>query len=83
MDDSAHDWAAVPPKKKSASGRKINIWFADSQLEEVEKVAEETGNDRASTIRELVNTGLKFRRQLDKLATLADEKPAPAKKARK
>lgn len=67
-DSGTHDWAPVAPKKKSVSGRKINIWFADSQLEEVESVAEETGNDRASTIRELVNLGLKFRRQLDKMA---------------
>jgi len=78
-----HDWAPVLPKTKSASGRKINIWFADSQIEEVEKVAEETGNDRASTIRELVNMGLKFRRQLDKLAVMADKldsaPPAPEK----
>jgi hypothetical protein len=72
-DGGTHDWAAALPKKKNASGRKINIWFADSQIEEVEKVAEETGNDRASTIRELVNTGLKFRRQLDKFAGMADK----------
>ena len=73
-DDSTHDWVVIPPKKKSTSGRKINIWFADTQLDEIEKVAEETGNDRASTIRELVHLGLKFRRQLDKLAGMA-EKP--------
>lgn len=76
-----HDWAAIPPRKKSSSGRKINIWFADNQLEEIESVAEETGNDRASTIRELVHLGLKFRRRLDTLAVMADKPgarpPAP------
>ena len=70
--EGTHDWVAILPKKKSTSGRKINIWFADSQLEEIEVVAAETGNDRASTIRELVHLGLKFRRQLDKLAGMAD-----------
>lgn len=72
-----HVWEAVPPKKKHQSGRKINIWFSDTQLQEMEVVSDETGNDRASTIRDLVSLGLKFRRQLDNLAGLA-EKPAPA-----
>jgi hypothetical protein len=63
-----HDWAPTPGKKKQQPGRKINIWFSDNQLLEVEKVSDETGNDRASTIRELLSLGLKSRRQMDKSA---------------
>lgn len=70
--EGAHEWAAVPPKKKHMSGRKINIWFADSQLDEIGAVSDETGNDRASTIRDLVNLGLKFRRQFDNISSFAD-----------
>ncbi|MFH1540203.1 MAG: hypothetical protein ABIH66_14710 [bacterium] len=67
-DGGTHDWEPMPMpgKKKTQPGRKINIWFADSQLLEIEEVSSETGNDRASTIRELVALGLKCRRQLDK-----------------
>lgn len=65
--EGTHDWEPMPMpgKKKTQPGRKINIWFADSQLLEIENVSDETGNDRASTIRELVSLGLKCRRQLD------------------
>ena len=43
---------------------KINMWFSNAQLEEIEEIGAETGNDRASTIRELVALGIKRRRQL-------------------
>ena len=59
-------WAPAPAQKRHQPGRKINIWFSDNQLLEVEKVSDETGNDRASTIRELLAMGLKYRRQMDK-----------------
>ena len=61
-----HEWAPAPAQKRHQPGRKINIWFSDNQLLEVEKVSDETGNDRASTIRELLAMGLKYRRQMDK-----------------
>lgn len=64
--DGGHKWAPMPGKKKTQPGRKINMWMSDSQLLEIDQVCEETGNDRASTIRDLIVLGLKCRRQIDK-----------------
>ena len=65
-DNAPHDWIPITGKKKSQPGRKFNLWLADAQLQEVEDLCAETGNDRASTIRDLIALGLKCRRQMNK-----------------
>jgi len=58
-DKAAHDWAPMTGKKKTQAGRKVNIWMAETQLMEIEDLCNETGNDRASTMRDLIALGLK------------------------
>lgn len=62
-----HDWGPMPGKKKMQPGRKINMWISDSQLLEIEELSTQTGNDRASTIRDLIALGIKCRRRMDEL----------------
>lgn len=71
-DGGVHDWEPMPGKKKMQPGRKINMWIADSQLLEIEQLSNETGNDRASTIRDLIAIGLKCRRRIDNLTGAGD-----------
>ena len=72
-DGGVHDWAPMPGKKKMQPGRKINIWMSESQLLEIEQLSNETGNDRASTIRDLVALGLKCRRRMDDFMGVGDQ----------
>ncbi|MFA6448384.1 MAG: hypothetical protein WCX65_02860 [bacterium] len=66
-DGKGHDWLPLSGKKKTQAGRKINMWMSDSQLSEIEELCAVTGNDKASTIRDLIALGLKCRRQMENL----------------